>query len=652
MASCTSRSWPRFNGSENVSPTDNRGTTVLKPFQQTHIGRLPPELREQIYIELLATPPSYAGHDFAAISPRPGGSSSAPRRFVHIKTSWCQIMRTCRQIYVESRRIFFASKFYYFETPQEAARLIDYLNIFTRPILRLDTITAICLKNFVDTLPSYSKEDIDDLMSDPNLSRFYTRQELENQTYKIANISIFHNTSGLKNLRTVSLCFPVGEELLYIDILYNLTALRRGLIEFIDASHWLIRPQNPEDTWNTQYASFTFGDWGRGKDNEEIPYETMQNGLATTEIDSRAPELKEGDERYIEVEIRWPVVGVPALEPRGSDEIDMDWGDVSNINDVDSHDRDSHEALLEVSQDPAADDALTERSEHDEKPAGLGSSSTGTNQSLFFGLDNENSRDPQRATDTDEDIHALSQPLSEDVPSVQAGIRSELLAKDPSMSTSSALIAHDAPTATEDGRLSLLDTGEEDDQIEKLSGTSSQMPHAQGMQHWWYNNTAFAESIAATDQVQKGPRGRVKGQNRRSKAKVLLNLSSRPLSDMSNMRCPYTDEEMESYEKWQGQSTLGNKEKAVELAHPQDKTSSPLEHLHGHPETSAFMQNNAADSQEEHSAAASQDSPGVLVTIYPAGVLLLLFLIYAINTYHSERRSNVSRVSAGSENQY
>lgn len=220
------------------------------------------------------------------------------------------------------------------------------------------------------------------------------------------------------------------------------------------------------------------------------------------------------------------------------------------------------------------------------------------------------------------------------------------------MSTSSALIAHDAPTATEDGRLSLLDTGEEDDQIEKLSGTSSQMPHAQGMQHWWYNNTAFAESIAATDQVQKGPRDRVKGQNRRSKAKVLLNLSSRPLSDMSNMRCPYTDEEMESYEKWQGQSTLGNKEKAVELAHPQDKTSSPLEHLHGHPETSAFMQNNAADSQEEHSAAASQDSPGVLVTIYPAGVLLLLFLIYAINTYHSERRSNVSRVSAGSENQY
>ena len=640
MASCSSRSG--HNGSETVPPADDRDSTVLKPFQQTHLGRLPPELREQIYIDLLATPPSYAGHDFAAITPR-------PKRFVHIKASWCQVMRTCRQIYLESHPVFFAQKSYYFGTAQEAAHLTDYYDIFREPILRLDTITAICLRNFVDTVPLYRKETIDLLMSDPSRSGLATRQALEQRTFKMVNTSTLYQLKGLMNLKTVSLCFPVGEEMMYVNLLYYLSTLRRGLVQFIDASHWLIRPQNPEDTWSIQYASFICADWAKGKDNEDIPYDRRQIELGVTDIDSRAPELKEGDERYIEVQIQRPAVEVPALEPRGSDRDDIDWEDISNLSDMGSQDQDSYEALLEVSQDPAADDTLTEQSEHDEEPVGLGSSSTGTNQSLFFGLDDGDSRDPQRATDTDQkEIHTLSQPLSEDVPSVQAGIQPDPPAEDPPMSTPGALTAHDAPAATGDGRLSLLDTGDEDDQVETRPGTSSKMPHAPDMQHWWYNNKAFAESISETDQVQQGPRDSVKGQSRRSKIKCLASLSSRPLPEISNMPCPYTDEEMESYERWQEQSISGNKEKAVEHSHPDDKGSSPLENLQEHPEIPPSVQSNVADPQEEHSVAASQDPPRLLVSIYPAGVLLLLFLVYAIDTYHSERQSNVSRDSADS----
>lgn len=653
MASCFLRSGPGYNGPDNV-PLADRDGTVLKPFQQTHLGGLPPELRVQIYIELLATPPSYAGHDFAAISPK-------PKKFVHIKASSCQVIRTCRQIYVESCPIFFAQKSYYFGTPQEAGHLIDYYDIFKGPILRLDTITAICLRNFVDT-HVYRKETIDLIMSDPSRSVLGTRQELEQRTIKMEKTSTLWQLRGLKNLKIVSLCFPVGEEMLYVNLLYYLSALRRGLVEFIDASHWLIRPQNPEDTWSIQYACFTHADWGKGKDNEDIPFDRRNIELEVIDIDSRAPELKEGDERYVEVQILWPVVEVPAPEPRGSDEDDRDWENTSNLSDlgsqdllsdVDSQYQDSHEALLEVPQDPSADNTLTEHSEYDQESAGLEPSPIGTDQPTFFGLDNEEGRDSQRATDTDqEENHTLLQPLSEDVPSVQAGIQSDPPPEDPPMSTPGALTSHDAPAATGEGRLPLLDTGDEDDQIETRSVTSSQLPHAQDMQHWWHNNTAFTEGVNETGQVQQGPRDSMKGQSRRSKSKSLSNLSSRSLPKISKMPCPYTDEEMESYERWQEQSTSGNKGKAVELSYPEDKDSARLENLQEHPKVQPCVQNKVADSQEEHFVAASQDPPRLLVSIYAVGVLLLLFLAHAIITYQSERQSNISPDSAGSGNQH
>lgn len=614
--------------------------TTLKPFLQTHLGRLPPELREQIYTELLATPPSYAGHDFDAVSPQSRGSSSVPSKFVHIKASWFQVMGTCRQIYVESRPIFFASKCYYFGTPKERAPCVIYSPFVRRALFRQDTITALCLRDFIHTLPLYDKETIDGIMSNPNDFRSSRpRQELETRTFTSLKTTTLYQFRYLKNLRTISLCFQVGEEMHSVNLVYLLTEMRRGLVEFVYTSHWLIRPQNPEDPWNLQCACFVFASYGSGKDNEEISYSRRRIEFDVTDIDSRAPELKEGDERYVEVQIRRPAVEIPAPEPRGSEFDDTVLRSISIVNGLFTQDPHAHETPLEVSQDPAADNTLTEQSQQDEEPSGLRSSLTSTDQSTFFELNDEDSDDPQRAADADqEEIHTLSQPLSEDDPNFQAGTRSDPPAEDPPEFTSDALTAHEAPAATGDDRSSLLDTQNEGDLIEPKPGTSSQLSYGQDTHDWWHSYREIAESIAETNQVQLGPSDRVKGQRRRFKARFQSSVSSQPLPDISNTPRPYTDEEMKSHKKWQEQST-SRKQKAIESSHPDEKIPSPTEKPRDLPINPPCVQSNTADSHE---------SSGILVTMYLAGVLFLLLLMLAINAYYSERQSNASSDSASS----
>lgn len=122
----------------------------------------------------------------------------------------------------------------------------------------------------------------------------------------------------LHSLKKVCLCMRVGEEMEYLGFLYGLTGLRKGLVEFVNASKWLIRPQRPQDAWRIQYSCFCDADYGVNKDDEEIPYALLQIEREVTDIDSRDPGLKDGDERYVEVDIQ-RVSRDPCLVPNGQD---------------------------------------------------------------------------------------------------------------------------------------------------------------------------------------------------------------------------------------------------------------------------------------------------------------------------------------------
>ena len=311
-----------LNGLPREKSSDETGR---KPFRQTHLGRLPLELRQMIYPELLAAPPAFAGHSFATISSNVKASSTAPIRYVHIQASYRQVMYTCRQIYEEAYPIFFASKAYFFAKPQDADKFLNH-SVFLSPILRLETITALCLSGFVETLPLYSRENLDDIFSNPVEARRIgtTRQQLEMQTYKKIWSPIIYGLRSvrIKSLKTVGLCFHVGQELMYLNLLYGLTDMRRGIVEFVDAKKWRMREQNPDGPWSIQYAVFENGDFNRGKYNERLEHDKRIIEREVTDINSRAPGLQEGDERFVEVSIQWPVTKSPSQGSLSSDQDD------------------------------------------------------------------------------------------------------------------------------------------------------------------------------------------------------------------------------------------------------------------------------------------------------------------------------------------
>ena len=563
----------------------------LKPFRQTHFGRLPPELREMIYTELLASPPAFAGHNFATTSSDGRASTTAPIRYVHLKASWRQILRTCRQIYHEAHPIFFASKAYFVANPQEAVNLLDYSIFSVERTLLVNRVTAICLGDFVRTMPVYSKERLDAIFSDPNDPRnANTRQELEMETYKTIWTPGIFCLFSLKNLKTISLCFHVGLEMLYVDLLYGLTGMRRGIVEFVDASHWIIREQNPADPWSIQYACFTSGDYSQGKNNEHIPFDRRHIESEVTDIDSRAPGLKEGDERFVEISVRRPVKKGPAQGSLSSNQGDSSSADTYDDSDVVPLNQDSHETQLgathpavtsdesetdplsqdlqeietEVFPDHGEENVLTENSEHDDVSAEDGSNSNVNDDgSPIVGLDSEDSRDAQETMATHQETdHAFSQSSSEEVSGVQSSAPSSLPAESYALSRTLERLAPYVPMMTRDGRLSLLDTSDSHDQIQDETDTNNGTVHAESSQP---TGNSHSEHSAETDHVQ--PELNVSAGEPSQNTNGTVSSSSRKqlLPEISDAPNPYTDEEMESYERWQQGSTSRTQEQNSEV---------------------------------------------------------------------------------------
>ena len=626
---------PRGNSREETGP---------KPFHQTHLGRLPPELREMIFTELLATPPTFGGHDFVTTSSNVRASPTAPSRFVHITASWRQVLWTCRQIYREAYPIFFASSAYFFAKP--TTRIFDYLAIDSfRRVLRLDTITALCLSGFVETKPLYSKERLDDIFSDPNYPgrNLFTRQELEMKTFKTIRSSSAYSLQGLKSLRTVSLCMLVGEELLYINLLYELSEMRRGVVEFLDPSHWLIRDQNPEDAWSIQYACFTSGDFNKGRDNEEISYDRRCIELDVTDIDSRAPGLHEGDERFVEVSIGLPAKKSPAQEPLSSkqddrsstdtnddsDVVSLNGGshetqpgttvpaDISDEGDIEPLSRDSHEIQQEASPDQAEENVLTEDSGNDDVLAEVEPNSNVDDGSPILGLDSEESRDSQETMVThQEGDRTLLQASSEEVSGVQSSAQRSLPAESNSLSRTLERLAPLGTMTTRDDQLSLLHTSDGHSQIQVETETNNSTAHVDSLHHTENSNS---EHSAETDQVQQilNVSGTVPSSSRRQ----LLP----PISDAPN---PYTEEEMESYERWLQGPISRTQQQDPKALRTKVLPSPPHEkHIDGLVKTS--LKGNTTDTPAKEKTKTSLQEISVLLPV----ASLLLLLVPAILAY-------------------
>lgn len=276
-----------------------------EPFLETGLGGLAPEIREMIFINLLGIPPRYSGRDFrveqAPVVGRPPISLMA---FVDLRTSCLAILQTCRQIYLEAFPIFYAGKSYFLANSQDLAIFVEfggYLKIGPR-LFRVDTITSLCLKDLVVNRPKWRPQQIDYLMS-----RIHTfnREELEaERTDELDSKLVLVDFGEMRSLRKICLCMRVGQEWQYLQFLFNIRGLRRGVIDFVDKFHWTLRSQNISgDDWNLQYTAFPNMFFMRGKDFEYLDYHDVGIQADVLNIDSRVSDLVEGDERWVEVDI-------------------------------------------------------------------------------------------------------------------------------------------------------------------------------------------------------------------------------------------------------------------------------------------------------------------------------------------------------------
>ena len=226
----------------------------LKPFLTTGLGRLAPETREMIFINLRAEPP-----------PSGGQSRISLTTFVDLKASCLAVQQTCRQVYLESFPIFYACKSYYLATARDFKTMLSFggLSGVGPRLFRFDTIISLSLKGLI----------ISDL-------------------------------SEMTNLRKICFCIGFYQELQHLDFLFNIKGLQRGAIEFVDDYHWAIRSQSSSThDWKLHYAPFASYFLHQGRNFETLKPGDVKLQRDILENGSRASRSLKGNERWVEVDI-------------------------------------------------------------------------------------------------------------------------------------------------------------------------------------------------------------------------------------------------------------------------------------------------------------------------------------------------------------
>ena len=126
-----------------------------KPFSTTRLGKLPQNLRTQIYHELVTTPSIHIRQGLftqdvrarTRYSYRPLKSSTT---HVHLQASYLAVLRVCRSMYIEAHPIFYERQSYYTDNAKEFQQLVRLsVRTFLQPPFDSNVITSLCVKNIV-----------------------------------------------------------------------------------------------------------------------------------------------------------------------------------------------------------------------------------------------------------------------------------------------------------------------------------------------------------------------------------------------------------------------------------------------------------------------------------------------------------------------
>ena len=172
---------------------------------------------------------------------------------------------------------------------------------------------------------------------------------------------------------------------------------------------------------------------------------------------------------------------------------------------------------------------------------------------------------------------------------------------------------------TRDDELSLLNTNSGHDQIKDETDASNGMADAESSQH-------VPEHSAETDHVQQNLTDSVGESSRYANGIVQSSSRIRPLPDISDAPNPYTEEEIESYERWRQDSTSGAQEQKTKALHKEKEPSAPHKNKIERPVQISQIGTEMKSPAKKRSTTASQEM--ALLLVLASFILLLVFAIF------------------------
>lgn len=270
----------------------NEAHEIARPFLRTDFGKLAAETRESIFLNLLATPPPHAGREV-----------SVP---YHLRASHLAVLHTCRQMYLEAFPIFYDRESYYAANAQELIHILKFGQSDSPGLknFRAETITTLCVKDLIRRGLGYR------LFEHRNSFQIgghqTSRGEIDIQYLDDQTISAVRNLNTWTSLNKICLCMRVGEEIGFIQLLFEIPGLEQGMLDIYDDYKWAVRPQpqhRPDQKdglarsqWLCSYVD-TMGN------RTYVELDRFVYSRKELEYRSRASKRLRGDERYVEVDI-------------------------------------------------------------------------------------------------------------------------------------------------------------------------------------------------------------------------------------------------------------------------------------------------------------------------------------------------------------
>lgn len=251
-----SKTWTRLSANEKCLECE----PVRRPFLETAFGKVPPEVREKIFVDVLtvgclsplkdgiSVPMTKIKHD-----PSQRGSESKLSIGPEKSSSCLALLQTCRQIYHESSLLFYAINTVHISGPQDMLLFLSHLG----PV-RCGELRSLHLEDVIVLEPAFSKKSLDELYSQrryseevlANLSTWRT-EEIHPDAKKAVRLL---NRRG--NIRKIFLDIRPSETLEYIKLCTRVPGFEHSEIVFASPTRWSVMA--PSTTWKTRSWFGTF----------------------------------------------------------------------------------------------------------------------------------------------------------------------------------------------------------------------------------------------------------------------------------------------------------------------------------------------------------------------------------------------------------